>query len=156
MLRTMKIGEVCHVDGDVPIKARMRKIDDAKRTPGSILVSTMHAINVGINLIEWTEPIFAEIYPTPGVMVQALGRFPRIGSTDSVTVYVLVLQGTHEEQQCANLREKVKDVQSVIRTGESEQELDKALATIAGEDADPYESLWKAAQSKLEEDEYGG
>jgi len=146
--------EVCHVSGDVPIKKRMRLIEEAKAS-GAQLVTTMHAVNVGIDLTDWTTAIFAELDYTPATMIQAVGRFSRLSGKLPSTVYLMILEGTQDEIIAAKLLEKIADINAVVPAGHSEKFLEKAFQKACKRSGDPLVNLRKAVSTMLETDEYG-
>lgn len=119
---------VFHVDGKVPEKKRQAIIAEAKKTPHAILVTTMKAVNVGINLTKFSPATFVELYGAPGIMGQAAGRFHRVGG-ESTTPYVrfAILEGTEEERIASTLERRMKEHGKVMARGHIDAAIIDAL-----------------------------
>jgi SWI/SNF-related matrix-associated actin-dependent regulator 1 of chromatin subfamily A len=148
--------EVIHVDGDVATPKRVEAIKQCKALKQAVLVTTMHAVNVGIDLTFCTTAIFAELYWTPAVMIQAFGRFSRLSGTMPSRILMLVLEGSQDEIIAHKLLEKTQDITSVIDAGHAEAGLDSALAEAEDIDEEEFLAGLKAAAMSMitEEDAY--
>jgi hypothetical protein len=97
------------VTGNVPTKKRAEILREACTRDDAILVATMHSVGVGIDdLKRFKTVLIAELYWSPMVMIQLLGRFCRLGSGDSpVNVRMLALRGTVDEAIALALETKI-------------------------------------------------
>jgi hypothetical protein len=112
----------------------------------------MHSVREGINeLVGFDLAVFAEIYYTPGVMVQVLGRFHRINGTCPVAI--LCHGGTHEEIVAAKLAEKLQDAGRLMNRADGEKGLTKALGAEVS-DEQFMEDIKKVCAGMLKEDVY--
>jgi SWI/SNF-related matrix-associated actin-dependent regulator of chromatin subfamily A-like protein 1 len=145
---------VVHVDGDIEPGPRARAIRDCEAMKSAVLVSTMHAVNVGLKLAFCTTAIFAELYWTPGVMAQALGRFSLIGATKKSNVILLVLEGTQDEVIAARLLEKTRDGGRVVQAGHAEGQLETAIALSDETSDEEWLAMLKAAAASKISEEY--
>lgn len=152
---TKKMPPVVLIDGNVPIAKRMEELKKARGLPRCILVATMHSVNVGIDLTAFTVCVFAELDYTPANVIQALGRFSRLSGKLPSTCILLVLSGTQDEIVASRVLNKVKDINAVIRAGQSESEVAKALEPKM-DDETFFTELREAAMHMAAEDEYVG
>jgi superfamily II DNA or RNA helicase len=95
--------------GEQTAKARAKVIAEL-RVNGKLLVATMGAIALGVDLSFVTKAIFVQLYPVPGKMAQVVGRFHRLNSTKPVTVEFIVNPGTIEELYAYRLVDRLKDI----------------------------------------------
>ena len=75
------------------------------RTRGNILVSFQ-----GLTFTKATLVVFAEMYWTPGVLIQCEDRAHRIGQTQCVSIHYLVAKDTMDEWVWSALCRKVSDL----------------------------------------------
>jgi len=143
---------VIRVDGDIPIKQRLARIDDAKNLPRAVLVATMHSINVGIDLTRFTVAVFAELYWQPAAMIQALGRFSRLSGKLPSQCYLLVRQGSLDEPIAYTLLRRVKDQAALFKPGQAEAGLAAEFDPANMREEDFIESLREAAASRRDEE----
>lgn len=121
--------------------------------PG-ILVFSMASAREGINTIaQFDELLCAEIYPTPGMMVQFLNRAHRMDNVCNVRI--LWLEGTYEEITAMRLCERIENSGKLLKTAASEQAIKKALNKAEKiSEKDEFKRLRAAAANRIEEDEY--
>lgn len=147
--------EVFYIDGDVPIgKKRDLIINSALKSARAILVATQHVIGTGLNsLTKFTLAILAELYWSPAVVLQFLGRFSRLNSTAPSKVIIIVFDGTYDEQVAYAVTEKINDANKVSKAGQAQQAITKAL-----EDADDegafLDRMATAAFSMADDEDY--
>lgn len=119
-LRGQGLGTVYHFTGDAPIVHRLSLIEQARVDDRSILVATLHSCGRGINGLSYAPNVlFAQLYNKPGTMVQAFGRFPRIGGQSS-KIDVQVVANTQSEANYLLLKDKMEAINKVIPPGATE------------------------------------
>lgn len=119
---------VLHVDGDVPTTRRMALVDSLREQPNGILVSTMHAVSESISLSWCHRNILAELYWSPKVLTQVIGRFPRLDGTVPTVLEVLCGANTVQERMAASVSDKLWQLSQVTQQGASESGLSSALS----------------------------
>jgi superfamily II DNA or RNA helicase len=142
-------------DGDDSVVKREALIQTAlKCTEPCALICTMHSVKEGINtMAQFDHALLAELYYTPGVMTQVLGRFHRLSGACNVSV--LYVQGSHEELIAAHLQQKLDAVKKVQNAGVAEGALSGAFNKLSDEDdAQIFIKLQKVALERIEEDVY--
>lgn len=121
-----------HIDGTMAAKERLETIDLWQResqTRPAIIVATMHSVGIGINGLEAAQQAaFVELYARPATILQAMGRFNRLSSTEPASLTFLVAQGTHEERIVDVLTTKIAGINQSIAAGAVEQKLESAFA----------------------------
>lgn len=100
-------GEQSHKERDAILQA-------AANTPGCILVASMKSIGIGIDLNGFSLAYFLELYYSPAVMLQALGRFSRLSGTESTKVTFVIAQGTLDESVATALEAKLLDINAAV------------------------------------------
>ena len=100
-----------------------------------ILVCSMKSIGVGVDyLTPFTRVVFAELYWSPIVMTQVIGRFSRLSSLSGTDIYFLVLQGTIDELISSTLKRKIDNLSTVMKTTEAEQALSNTFSISEDEE----------------------
>lgn len=153
-LRTANRGkyQVFHFDGATTIKKRREILDAALKAPKSILVCTMASVKEGINTMAgFDEALLAELYYTPGMMSQVLGRFHRLSGACNVSV--LVFEGSWEEIIAFRLQDKMRAAGMLQRNAVAEEALDAALEDDETEE-EAFETLRSMAADRVEDDIY--
>jgi superfamily II DNA or RNA helicase len=95
--------------GEQTAKARAKVLAEL-RQDNRLLVATMGAIALGVDLSFVTRAIFVQLYSAPGKMAQVVGRFHRLNSVKPVTVEFIVRPGTIEEVYAYRLVDRLKDI----------------------------------------------
>jgi hypothetical protein len=95
----------------------IRRFQEDEGAPPLLLIS-LRAGGVGINLTRATHVVHFDRWWNPAVEDQATDRAYRIGQHRNVQVYKLVCQGTYEERIAAMLEEKRGLAESVVGHGE--------------------------------------
>jgi SNF2 family DNA or RNA helicase len=95
----------------------IRRFQEDENAPPLLLIS-LRAGGVGINLTRATHVVHYDRWWNPAVEDQATDRAYRIGQHRNVQVYKLVCQGTYEERIAAMLEEKRGLAESVVGHGE--------------------------------------
>ncbi|TVU16152.1 hypothetical protein EJB05_39703 [Eragrostis curvula] len=87
------------LDGKMTRQARDKAVKDFSMNPKvTVLLVSLMAGNVGLNLTAASHVIIVDPWWNPFVEDQAIGRAHRIGQTRPVTVYRSAVQGTIEER----------------------------------------------------------
>ena len=94
------------LDGAVPQKQRQQRVEAFQRDPGCPLFLTTNAGSVGLNLQVADTVINVDLPWNPAVLEQRIGRAHRMGQQRPVHAYLLVTEGTIEENLLATLSAK--------------------------------------------------
>jgi len=107
------------ITGDMSAEERQDSVDIFKDDPNcKIIIGSIGAMGVGLNLTESSYVVFAEIDPVPGRMNQAIDRAHRIGQeANGVLVQYLVFDKTLDARMCKILVKKQKVIDSVLNEG---------------------------------------
>jgi superfamily II DNA/RNA helicase len=105
MLRRRKLGYV-RLDGSVPQKKRQQLVNRFTDDPACRLFITTNAGATGLNLQAANTVINVDLPWNPAVLEQRIGRAHRMGQQQPVQVYVLVTEGTIEENLLNTLSAK--------------------------------------------------
>lgn len=150
-----ELGETCpvvHIDGEIETSARHRAINEAVALPKCVLVATMHSVAEGLNnLIKFTRVTFAELYWQPKTMVQTLGRFSRLSSTEPCTVRLVVLESSLDEVIAHSLMQKFNEAQKIVKASTADEKMTEALE-IKMSDEDFFAEMRRAAESLYDEE----
>jgi superfamily II DNA or RNA helicase len=129
------------LDGSVPQRQRQDLVHKFQTDPDCQLFITTNAGSVGLNLQAANTVINVDLPWNPAVLEQRIARAHRMGQTQSVQVYVLVTEGTIEENLLATLAAK-RDLALAALDAESEveqidlgtgiEELKKRLEVLLG------------------------
>ncbi|HMC11116.1 MAG TPA: DEAD/DEAH box helicase, partial [Pirellulaceae bacterium] len=105
LLKKRKLPFV-RLDGSVPQKKRQELVHEFQTNPECKLFITTNAGSVGLNLQAANTVINVDLPWNPAVLEQRIGRAHRMGQTQPVQVYVLVTEGTIEENLLQTLSAK--------------------------------------------------
>ena len=105
ILRTHRLRWV-RLDGSVPQKKRQQLVDEFQRTPECQLFLTTNAGSTGLNLQAADTVVNVDLPWNPAVLEQRIGRAHRMGQQRPVHAYVLITDGTIEENLLATLSAK--------------------------------------------------
>lgn len=94
------------LDGSVPQKKRPELVHEFQTNPDCKLFLTTNAGSTGLNLQAANTVINVDLPWNPAVLEQRIGRAHRMGQTQPVQVYVLVTEGTLEENLLTTLSAK--------------------------------------------------
>jgi len=142
--------EIFYFDGDVGIRQRNKAIEDAKTCKRAVLVATMHSVKEGINsLVDFDQALLAEMYWSPGLMAQVLGRFQRLNGSCNVTL--MIMEGTHEEMIAQSLIKKMGASRQVLKASANERDLNDALQDTMSEEEE-FALLQEIVAEHLEEE----
>jgi superfamily II DNA or RNA helicase len=85
------------LDGSVPQKKRQELVHEFQTNPDCKLFITTNAGSTGLNLQAANTVINVDLPWNPAVLEQRIGRAHRMGQTQPAQVYVLITEGTIEE-----------------------------------------------------------
>jgi len=105
ILRARGLGHV-RLDGSVPQKQRQQLVNMFQRDPQCQLFVTTNAGATGLNLQAANTVVNVDLPWNPAVLEQRVGRAHRMGQSRPVQVFVLVTEGTLEENLLATLSAK--------------------------------------------------
>lgn len=140
------------ITGEDSHKERDETIQQVQATPGCLLVASMKSIGIGIDLNGFALAYFLELYYSPAVMLQALGRFTRLSGSGSTKITFVIAQGTLDESVVAGLEPKLRAINSalgsptastladMIATTETEDQFKARLREIAADQFSGYYS----------------
>jgi superfamily II DNA or RNA helicase len=94
------------LDGSVPQNKRQQIVHEFQRNPDCQLFLTTNAGSVGLNLQAADTVVNVDLPWNPAVLEQRIARAHRMGQTRPVHAYVLVTEGTIEENLLATLSAK--------------------------------------------------
>ncbi|MCC7084268.1 MAG: DEAD/DEAH box helicase [Pirellulales bacterium] len=147
------------LDGSVPQKEREQLVHEFQTNPECRFFLTSNAGSTGLNLQAANTVINVDLPWNPAVLEQRIGRAHRMGQTQSVQVFILVTEGTLEENLLATLSAKKdlalaaldpnSDVDTVeMRSGT--EELKSRLEILLG--AKPAAPLDQSVQQQREQE----
>lgn len=132
------------LDGSVPQKARQRLVSEFQRNADCRLFLATNAGATGLNLQAANTVINVDLPWNPAVLEQRIGRAHRMGQKQPVHVFVLVSEGTIEDNLLATLSAKSElalaalDVDSTVDALELPRgmdELKRRLEVLLGAEA---------------------
>jgi superfamily II DNA or RNA helicase len=134
-----------YIDGSLPTSERDNYLGHARDQDRSIIVGTTHALAEGISLsfqkaalvVEWTSDV--------SNVVQFLGRFSRQDSTSMAPTRVNIAIGPNDVSAAETIRERVANINHVIRASRSTQVAVDAFAAPEMSDDDFFEQLQSIA-----------
>lgn len=120
---------IIRIDGRTPIRERERMITEARGSKSSVVIATIGSIGIGINaLAAYSHALFAELSFWPAACLQAIARYYRLGAQDDVGIDVLVSSAAIDQVIESNLRKKIRDINTVIAEGTTEETLELAVS----------------------------
>jgi SNF2 family DNA or RNA helicase len=130
--------ELPMLHGGMSATARQRMVDrfqgETDEMPPPVLIASLRAGGIGMNLTAATQVIHYDRWWNPAVEDQASDRAHRIGQTERVLIHQLVTMGTLEERIDAMLANKREIAEAVVGAGETwitELEVDQLLEIVA-------------------------
>lgn len=136
---------VVHVDGETPPTARGQAIDRLREAPKGILVATMHAVSESISLSWCHRSLLAELYWSPKVLIQVIGRFPRLDGTAETVLHIACGANTVQEKMAFSVANKLWEINQVVAAGAPEQSLTSALSNNTSMEAMLAEAAFSVA-----------
>jgi superfamily II DNA or RNA helicase len=141
--------------GGLTKKKRIEAVDKAVADPRGVLVATMHSLGTGTNklVVFARDTNFAEMYWTPGIVSQALGRVNRLNNEHRARVKLFGLLGTLDERMALALTTKLESELKVKDVGADQTMLDAALLKLGdtsnlaqeleiSSDVDPFATMF--------------
>lgn len=125
------VGASYLITGAMDQAKREERMSHAKHSRRAISVITMKSMLQGIDLTWNSTAIYAELYYSPLVMIQSLGRFNRLSGRAPTKALLLVLEGTLDELVSRAVLSKIEDANRVFKAGIGEDALTKALGDSA-------------------------
>lgn len=124
-----------HVDGSVPNTKRQKILKMAVKEKNMVIVSTMHAVEKGLNMLANVQEVFfVEYHWSPGVLVQASRRVSRMNSKQRATLNFLLFRGSYEESVVQTARRRLNEADSAYGLGGSEEVIRSGLTQEQSED----------------------
>ncbi len=120
------------LDGSVPQKKRQGLVNRFQKDPDCKLFITTNAGATGLNLQAANTVINVDLPWNPAILEQRIGRAHRMGQKQPVQVYVLVTEGTMEENLLSTLAAKHELFLSVLdpETKTTEVDLSSGLEEL--------------------------
>jgi SWI/SNF-related matrix-associated actin-dependent regulator of chromatin subfamily A-like protein 1 len=135
--RQDELQNFIRIDGSVPSKERFDLVDRFQRSSTCrVAVLAITAAGVAITLTAASTVFFAELFWTPGSMLQAEDRAHRIGQTSTVRVFYFLARGSVDDVIWPLVQKKMKTLGEVV---EGVKNHDMALSYF-GADSDVGES----------------
>ncbi len=122
------------VHGASTPEQRHRALARLREAPRGILLGTMDALGTGISLTAFKQYLITEVTTTANKLVQAIGRFSRLDSTDACRGWVLLREG-RDDDKIATLKRRLRDFDTLIKSGQGESVLFKLLESQMEGDA---------------------
>jgi len=119
MLRQELDRDVLFLHGGTPQGARVNMVDKFQKRQVPILIVSLKAGGVGLNLTAATHVFHFDRWWNPAVENQATDRAHRIGQFRTVQVHKFVVRGTLEERIDAMIEQKTELAERIIGSGES-------------------------------------
>ncbi len=119
MLRQELDRDVLFLHGGTPQGARVNMVDKFQKGQVPILIVSLKAGGVGLNLTAATHVFHFDRWWNPAVENQATDRAHRIGQFRTVHVHKFVVRGTLEERIDAMIEQKTELAERIIGSGES-------------------------------------
>ena len=105
--------------GQTTVKKREQMVADFQEGRTSVLLLSLKAAGVGLNLTRAAHVIHYDRWWNPAAEDQATDRAYRIGQTQAVQVHRLICEGTLEERIALLLEQKRGLAESVVGSGEA-------------------------------------
>ncbi len=129
-----------YLDGSTSAKERHKRIAAFQRGQGELFLISLKAGGVGVNLTAADYVIHMDPWWNPAVEDQASDRAHRIGQTQPVTIYRLVMKNTIEEK-IVELHNDKRDLAGSLLAGSNLAGKMSASELLAMLREDPLESL---------------
>jgi len=132
-----RLDGVCVHGGDSTPR-RHAKIEKIRKAGGGVLCATMHSLTTGISLPEFASAVYAELYWSPEVVTQSMGRFHRVSGNQSIVIYIPILEGTLEERVARQVLRKARDLDLTIGAGMIDSHLIDGLEAMENMDDETF------------------
>jgi SWI/SNF-related matrix-associated actin-dependent regulator 1 of chromatin subfamily A len=108
-------GKAVCVRGGMSANERQKSVDRFQHDPSiKVFVGGMYAAGVGLTLTAASTVIFAELDWVPGIIAQAEDRCHRIGQTDCVVIYHIVLQDSLDYKLAHTIVTKLEVIEQAL------------------------------------------
>ena len=101
------LPECMRIDGSTPQEKRDQYVQDFQQGRTDYCCLSMLAAGTGVTLTRANNILFAELYPVPGVMLQAEDRVHRIGVKEPLTVTYVLANGSLDAHMFRNIKRKL-------------------------------------------------
>ena len=105
--------------GGVRARQRMALVDDFQAGKSPVMLLSLKAGGVGLNLTRATHVVHYDRWWNPAVEDQATDRAHRIGQASTVQVHRLMAEGTLEDRIAVIIEQKRELAESIVGAGES-------------------------------------
>ena len=103
------------IDGSVAPGTRFQLVDEFQTDPNCrVAIISITAGGTGVTLNAASKVIFAELYWTPSLLLQAEDRAHRIGQKNHVSVYYLIAEGTFDPILWSIVKKKITVVSKAL------------------------------------------
>ena len=155
--------EFVRLDGTIPQKKRQSLVNRFQTDSDCRFFITTNAGSTGLNLQAANTVINVDLPWNPAVLEQRIARAHRMGQQDPVHVYILVTEGTLEEDLLKTLSDKhdlalaALDLESDVSTVDfvsNVEEMRRRLEVLVGAPNDAASDQTSLARSEHEVDEF--
>ena len=113
------IEEVCdgksmRIDGDTPTEKRHEYVQGFQDGKYQVAVLSMLAAGTGITLTRASHVIFAELYWTPGVLLQSEDRVHRIGQKNACSIQYVICENTLDPYMYKSVQFKLNTIDGTL------------------------------------------
>lgn len=120
--------EYIKIDGNVPPKNRQERVDYFQsNSKCRIALLSITACATGLTLTEASLVVFAELFFTPSIMIQAEDRAHRIGQKNNVQIKYMIGQNTLDEEIFEALNDKLGVVTETLDDCKKDMEVQKHM-----------------------------
>ena len=102
------------IDGNTPTAKRQEMVNEFQDGQYQVAILSLLAASTGITLTRASMVVFAEMYWTPGVMLQAEDRVHRIGQKNACDIKYLITRGTLDEYLFKKLNSKLSTLDNIL------------------------------------------
>lgn len=114
LLKGLQKYKPVSITGDTSAKARMLAVKHFQEGDTNLFIGQIGAASVGITLTRSSTIIVVESDWSPAVMSQAFARCHRIGQTETLVIYYLVVGGTVDEDIIETVMRKAEEFSQVV------------------------------------------
>ncbi|KAI5841318.1 helicase-like transcription factor HLTF/DNA helicase RAD5, DEAD-box superfamily [Tricharina praecox] len=133
--------DIAQIDGSMSLPKRDAAIKTFGEKPTcTILLTTLAASGVGLNLVMASQVVLIDSWWSPAVEDQAVDRIYRLGQTRDVTVWRLVMEDSVEERVLEVQNKKRVFVAAELGEGGMEKTLEDIKAVLAEDAAENLEA----------------
>lgn len=107
-------GKSMRIDGDTPTEQRHEYVKDFQDGKYQVAVLSMLAAGTGITLTRASHVIFAELYWTPGVLLQSEDRVHRIGQKNACNIQYVICENTLDPYMYKSVQFKLNTIDGTL------------------------------------------